>query len=137
MAFVRMAFTAVASALLFSAASARADEAVIERWYGALLKADRVVLAELLSDDARISLDDLDIVQTKQEFLASMDEWESAVAGGAIRHRLEKEEDGVSTVLVCYDFPNNRMLMQETFAITEGRITASSQAEVADNCDAY
>lgn len=137
MAFVRMAFTAVASALLFSAASARANEAVIERWYGALLKADRVVLAELLSDDARISLDDLDIVQTKQEFLESMDEWESAVAGGAIRHRLEKEEDGVSTVLVCYDFPNNRMLMQETFAITEGRITASSQAEVADNCDAY
>jgi hypothetical protein len=66
-----------------------------------------------------------------------MDEWESAVAGGTIRHRLEKEDDGVATVIVCYDFPGNRMLMQETFAISEGRITAGSQAEVADTCDAW
>jgi hypothetical protein len=29
------------------------------------------------------------------------------------------------------------MLMQETFAISEGRITAGSQAEVADTCDAW
>jgi hypothetical protein len=29
------------------------------------------------------------------------------------------------------------MLMQETFAVSDGRITASSQAEVADNCDGY
>ncbi|MET3793733.1 DUF4440 domain-containing protein [Aquamicrobium terrae] len=137
MPVMRMVLGLLAGAVLLVAISARADEAVIDRWYDALLKADRAVLAELLTDDARISLDDLDIVQTKAEFLESMDEWENAVAGGTIRHRLEKEEDGVSTVMVCYDFPNNRMLMQETFAVSDGRITASSQAEVADNCDAY
>ncbi|MGS1094451.1 DUF4440 domain-containing protein [Aquamicrobium terrae] len=137
MPVMRMVLGLLAGAVLLAAISARADEAVIDRWYDALLKADRAVLAELLTDDARISLDDLDIVQTKAEFLESMDEWENAVAGGTIRHRLEKEEDGVSTVMVCYDFPNNRMLMQETFAVSDGRITASSQAEVADNCDAY
>jgi len=137
MPVMRMVLGLLAGAVLLAAISARADEAVIDRWYDALLKADRAVLAELLTDDARISLDDLDIIQTKAEFLESMDEWENAVAGGTIRHRLEKEEDGVSTVMVCYDFPNNRMLMQETFAVSDGRITASSQAEVADNCDAY
>jgi acyl-CoA reductase-like NAD-dependent aldehyde dehydrogenase len=122
---------------LFVSGAVRADDQVIERWYDALLRADRSALAELLSEDARISLDDLDIVQNKEEFLESMDEWESAVAGGTIRHRLEKEDDGVATVIVCYDFPGNRMLMQETFAISEGRITAGSQAEVADTCDAW
>jgi hypothetical protein len=137
MSSIRTALAAVAIALLFVSGAVRADDQVIERWYDALLRADRSALAELLSEDARISLDDLDIVQNKEEFLESMDEWESAVAGGTIRHRLEKEDDGVATVIVCYDFPGNRMLMQETFAISEGRITAGSQAEVADTCDAW
>lgn len=137
MSSIRTALAAVAIALLFVSGAVRADDQVIGRWYDALLRADRSALAELLSEDARISLDDLDIVQNKKEFLESMDEWENAVAGGTIRHRLEKEDDGVATVLVCYDFPGNRMLMQETFAISEGRITASSQAEVADTCDAW
>ncbi len=137
MSSIRTGLAAVAIALLSVSGAVRADDQVIGRWYDALLKADRAALAELLSEDARISLDDLDIVQNKEEFLESMDEWESAVAGGTIRHRLEKEDDGVATVIVCYDFPGNRMLMQETFAISEGRITASSQAEVADTCDAW
>ncbi len=137
MSSIRTALAAVAIALLLVPGAVRADDQVIGRWYDALLRADRSALAELLSEDARISLDDLDIVQNKEEFLESMDEWESAVAGGTIRHRLEKEDDGVATVIVCYDFPGNRMLMQETFAISEGRITAGSQAEVADTCDAW
>ncbi len=137
MSCVKMALLALTAALLLAAGDARADNQVIERWYAALLTADRDTLAELLSDDARISLDDLDVIQDKQEFLDSMDEWENAVAGASIRHRVEKQDEGVTTVMVCYDFPDNRMLMQETFAVSDGRITASSQAEVADNCDGY
>lgn len=137
MSFVKRALLASTAALLLAAGGARADNQVIERWYAALLTADRDTLAELLSDDARISLDDLDVIQDKQEFLDSMDEWENAVAGASIRHRVEKQDEGVTTVMVCYDFPDNRMLMQETFAVSDGRIMASSQAEVADNCDGY
>lgn len=137
MSSVKKALLALTAALLLVAGGARADNQVIERWYAALLTADRDTLAELLSDDARISLDDLDVIQDKQEFLDSMDEWENAVAGASIRHRVEKQDEGVTTVMVCYDFPDNRMLMQETFAVSDGRITASSQAEVADNCDGY
>jgi hypothetical protein len=127
-----------AAALLIAIVAARADDgAIISRWYSALLVADRTELADLLADDVRIKLDDLGIVQSKQEFIASIDEWKGAVAGAAIRHRIEKSEGGVTTVVACYDFPNNDMLMQETFAVTDNRITASSQAAIAENCEAY
>jgi hypothetical protein len=128
------------AALVWTAAAMPAfadDGAVIDRWYTALLAADRAGLADLLSDDARIDLADLGVEQGKQEFLDSMDEWEASVKGAAIRHRIEKSEDGVSTVFACYDFPGNDLLMQETFAIAGDRITASSQATVAENCDSF
>lgn len=127
-----------AAALLIAIIAARADDgAIISRWYSALLVADRTELADLLADDVRIKLDDLGVVQSKQEFIASLDEWKGAVAGAAIRHRIEKSEGGVTTVIACYDFPNNDMLMQETFAVTDNRITASSQAAIAENCEGY
>lgn len=127
-----------AATLLMSAFGARADDGVIiNRWYSALLVADRTELTDLLADDVHIKLDDLGIVQNKQEFIASIDEWQGAVAGAAIRHRIEKSEAGVTTVIACYDFPNNDMLMHETFAVTENRITASSQAAIAENCEGY
>lgn len=113
------------------------DGAVIDRWYAALLAADRAGLADLLSDDARIELADLGIEQSKREFLDSMDEWEASAKGATIRHRIEKSEGGVSTVFACYDFPGNDLLMQETFAIAGDRITASSQATIAENCDSF
>jgi hypothetical protein len=128
------------AALVWAAAAMPAfadDGAVIDRWYAALLAADRAGLAELLSDDARIDLADLGVEQDKQEFLDSMDEWEASVKGAAIRHRIEKSEGGVSTVFACYDFPGNDILMQETFAIAGDRITASSQAAIAENCDSF
>lgn len=127
-----------AAALMIAIVAARADDrAIISRWYSALLVADRTELADLLADDVRIKLDDLGVVQSKQEFIASLDEWKGAVAGAAIRHRIERTESGVTTVIACYDFPNNDMLVQETFAVSENRITANSQAAIAENCEGY
>ena len=126
------------AALLFSIVCARADEgAIIDRWYSALLVADRTELSDLLADDVQIKLDDLGVVQNKQEFIASIDDWQTAVTGAAIRHRIEKTEAGVTSVIACYDFPSNEMLMQETFAISGNRITASSQAALAESCEGY
>jgi hypothetical protein len=126
------------TALLFSTLAARADDsAIINRWYSALLVADRTELSDLLADDVRIKLDDLGVVQTKQEFIASIDDWQGAVAGATIRHRIETSEAGLTTVIACYDFPSNDMLMRETFAVAGNRITASSQAAIAESCEAY
>ncbi|MBZ9770665.1 nuclear transport factor 2 family protein [Mesorhizobium sp. CA6] len=113
------------------------DGAIIDRWYSALLIADRTELSDLLSDDVRMKLDDMGVVQTKQDFIASIDEWQSAVAGAAIRHRVEKSENGETTVLACYDFPSNDTLMRETFTIAGGRIVVSTQTAVAQDCSAY
>jgi len=129
----------VTAALLMSTiVRASADDgAVIDRWYSALLVADRTELSELLSDDVRMKLNDIGVIQTKQDFIASIDEWQGAVAGATIRHRIEKSENGETTVLACYDFPSNDMLMRETFTVAGGRITASTQTAVAQDCSAY
>lgn len=127
----------VIAASLFGTPVYADDAVVIGRWYAALLAVDRDGLSALLSDDARIRLDDLGVEQSKAEFIASMDEWETASSGAAIRHRVEKSEGGVTTVVACYDFPANDILMRETFAITGDLITANSQAAMAETCDAY
>ncbi|MER9615103.1 nuclear transport factor 2 family protein [Mesorhizobium sp. M0207] len=135
---MRARFAFAAAALLCSANVARADDsAIIDRWYSALLVADRTELSDLLADNVRIKLDDLGVVQSRQEFIASIAEWQGAVAGAEIRHRIKKSEGGVTTVIACYDFPSNDMLMQETFAVANDQITASSQAAIAENCDGY
>jgi hypothetical protein len=123
--------------VLLATTYARADDDVIDRWYAALLAVDRAAISDLLSDDARIKLDDLGVEQSKAEFIASMEEWETAAAGATIRHRVEKVEGGVTTVIACYDFPANDILMRETFAVTGDKITASSQAAIAETCDTY
>jgi len=131
-------FLLAALLLLSSIIGASADDgAIIDRWYSALLVADRSELKELLADDARMKLDDIGVIQTKQDFIASIDEWQGAVAGATIRHRIEKSENGETTVLACYDFPSNDMLMRETFTVAGGRITASTQTAVAQDCSAY
>ncbi|MDG4876824.1 nuclear transport factor 2 family protein [Mesorhizobium sp. WSM4935] len=129
----------LAAALLLSTTvrASSDDGAIIDRWYSALLVADRTELSDLLADDVRMKLDDIGVVQTKEDFIASIDEWQGAVAGAAIRHRIEKSENGETTVLACYDFPSNDTLMRETFTVAGGRIIASTQTAVAQDCSAY
>ena len=131
-------FLLAALLLVSSVMRASADDgAIIDRWYSALLVADRSELTELLADDVRMKLDDIGVIQTKQDFIDSIDEWQGAVAGAEIRHRIEKSENGQTTVLACYDFPSNDTLMRETFTVAGGRITASTQTAVAQDCSAY
>lgn len=114
---------------------ARADEnPTISTWYAALAASDREKLGELLADDAVIVLEDLGIEQTKAEFIAALDEWETAVDGAEIRHRIDGAENGMTAVTVCYDFPDNQLLTRELFAIDAGHITKTIQTSIADDC---
>ena len=127
------------AALLLSFVPARADDgAIIDRWYSALLVADRTELSEpacrRCPDKARRSRRR---AERSRNSSPRSTNGKGAVAGAAIRHRIEKTEAGVTTVIACYDFPNNDMLMQETFAVAGNRITASSQAAIAENCDGF
>lgn len=125
---------------LFSASAPAAvagSDDIITRWYSMLVAANADGLASLLSDKAEIELTDLGIRQNKTQFLGTLGEWRIAIAGGGIRHRVEKVEGDVTTVLACYDFAENDILLRETFRIDGGLITGNTQTRVAENCNPY
>jgi hypothetical protein len=137
MAGRHLAATLLATSLLFPGLPAFADETVVKRWYAALVTVDEDALSNLLAEDAEMKLLDVGVVQSKSEFLASLDEWREAAKGLVVRRRVEGTEDGVTTVLACYDFPANDVLMRETFAISGTRIVENIQTRLAESCEAY
>jgi hypothetical protein len=130
-----LAVTALLSALTPSLAAGNDD--IITRWYSMLVAANEDGLASLLSDKVVIKLEDVGITQNKSEFLGTMGEWRIAIAGGGIRHKVEKTDGDVTTVLACYDFAENDILIRETFQIDDGLIGENTQARVADDCNAF
>lgn len=129
--------TMAAALALLATVSAIAQESVVDRWYAALLKADGPALSQLLADDATIRLDDIGVTQSKAEFIASMDEWQSAVKGAKIHHKIETEMGDTVAVRTCYDFPNNDMTTRETFTTRSGLIVANTQMTIGENCDGF
>ena len=126
-------------AALFSALtpSLAAGNDTITRWYSMLVAANEDGLASLLADKVVIKLEDIGITQNKSEFLGTMGEWRIAIAGGGIRHKVEKTDGDVTTVVACYDFAENDILIRETFKIDSGLIIENSQTRVAEDCNAY
>lgn len=93
-------------------------------------------IASLLSDDATIALTDLDLVQTRDEFIDSLVELDDALAGSRITHRIDAADGPLMSVLVCYEFESNSVLNRETVTFDSGLISVVTQVPVADNCDA-
>ncbi|WP_432286237.1 nuclear transport factor 2 family protein [Aminobacter sp. BA135] len=129
--------TIAAVLALLVAAGAVAQESIVDRWYQALLKADGQTLSQLLADNATIRLDDIGVTQSKAEFIASMEEWQTAVKGANIRHKIEAEMGDTVVVRTCYDFPNNDMTTRETFVTRGGLIVANTQMTIGENCDGF
>ncbi len=126
---------AVVSGLL--PAYGQAADQIVAGWYQALEAADEDGLARLLSEKAIIRLDDIGITQNKTEFLGTMGEWRLAIEGGNIRHRIERTAGDTTTALACYHFPDNDMLVRETFKVADGLIVESVQTRVAEDCSGY
>ena len=122
---------------LVPAISGEAERALVERWYAALEKIDRTAFGDLLSDSAKVTLGDLDIMQTKAEFISSLDEWEDAMKGAMIRHAVDSDEEGLITVSVCYKFSDNESLTREVFAFEGGKILSSEQETIAETCESF
>jgi hypothetical protein len=132
----------ILAALLFWAAlgaalAANSAEAVVEKWYAALEKADGATFEALIADGAVITLNDLETDQSKREFIESMDEWRDAMQGASILHKFESVTEDSASVLVCYTFPDNETLGRETFRVEKGRIKESVQTTIDDSCEEY
>lgn len=122
------------------AAAANGDlPAPVQAWYQALGEVDRSMLDNVLTDDARIDLRDLGIVQTKAEFLDSLDAWAEANKDAEILTRSGKETGSPDTVAVevCYRFPSNELLIEETFELAGEKITQSVQQQISESCDGF
>ncbi|XHB99333.1 nuclear transport factor 2 family protein [Nitratireductor sp. ac15] len=114
------------------------ENKVLAGWFDALRTADQQALSDLLSDDARIILNDIGIEQTKEEFLESIDAWEEATGNGSgIRYRVDEETNDEAVVTVCYDFPSNSVLTNERFIIREAKIKESRQTQIGESCDDF
>lgn len=121
-------------------APARADNALLDRWYWALFNVDRGVLSELLSDNALIELEDLGVTQTKMEFIAALDEWEDVAETANFAWQIDAEatqDASQATALVCYQFPGNDLMVREFFTFDQGKITGSVQSTVGDTCEDF
>jgi hypothetical protein len=54
------------------------------------------------------------------------------------RLTLKRLEDADQvTALVCYQFPDNDLMMREVFSLGNGRITGSVQSAVGDTCEEF
>lgn len=131
---LKLIFAFIAALAVNMASAGEAEKAAIDSWYKALATVDRATFGSLLADNAKITLGDLDIVQTKAEFITSLDEWEDAMKGASVRHAVESDTEGLVTVAVCYKFPDNESLTREVFAFDGGRISSSEQETIADTC---
>ena len=101
--------------LLCSPAAMADDRHIIERWYSALETSDRAEFEAILAADARIELNQLGIVQTRQEFIDSLDNWEAISNGLVITYEWEGIDATSASAEVCYRFPDQSFTNLEIF----------------------
>lgn len=130
----------VAGMLLMAAFGATAQDdvrniALAKAWYDALQAADAEALGAMLAPQAEIVLPDLDLSQTRAEFIESLDEWKDAIEGGTIRHRIDRNAATAIALTVCYAFQSGEFLAAELLELdAEGRIARSTQTGIGEAC---
>ncbi|MEZ5873038.1 MAG: hypothetical protein R3D32_14595 [Nitratireductor sp.] len=109
----------------------------VDTWYEALQSADRETFDQIIAEAAVIELKYLDISQTKDEFIESMDNWEEIADSVTIETKTVTSGNGNITVDVCYRFPDNERLNSESFVFSDGLIRSSVQELKAETCDGF
>lgn len=140
MMLVRSVVSALVATLMLPVSAALAQNSLLDRWYTALFDVNRVAIADLLADDAIIKLEDLGVIQTKAEFIEALDEWEAIVKTADLAWQLEDgspDEEATASVLVCYMFPDNELLIREVFAFREAKIISSVQTTAGESCEEF
>lgn len=126
----------VVALLMGTSAYAQDDQSlVLNSWYKALSPVDRDTISSLLTDDAVVELKDYDVVQSKSEFIDSLDSWEDAIEDGSIKYKMKDVgSDEVIIAVVCYTFSSNELMTEETFKFSDGKIMNSVQATISEDC---
>ncbi len=109
----------------------------VRAWFVALTKVNHPHFKKLIAEGTEIRLKDLGIVQTREEFLNSLDAWEEATKGAIILTQMISSENGKDVVEVCYRFPDNEQLNRETYHYSDGLITAVTQERIGNECKGF
>lgn len=137
---IRFLYMLLVVAVLSPVSGAAAQNTLLDRWYTALFDVNRVAIADLLAEDVIINLEDLGVTQTKPEFIESLDEWEEVAKNANLAWQLEEDAEvgpNEASVLVCYQFPDNEMMIREVFGFRDSKITSSVQTTVGDSCENF
>jgi hypothetical protein len=134
--FAVLAGSLFASAL---AAPAQADEPerVVREWYRRLSESDVAGLAGLIAPNAVFHTEASGKSQSREEFIAYMEQSQDVLANAEIRHRLQEKDETSITMIVCYDFQPGLTLNQETYRIADGKIVNARQKRLAEDCDGF
>ena len=132
--FFAVALVSAATTFANSASEVIESPQEVERWYVALGGVDKAEFNKLISDNAMIELKDLGVTQTKQEFIAALDEWAAATKDASLVYRYQSIEAAKAVVKVCYRFKNNETLIIETFTFANKQITGSVQEQKGEDC---
>lgn len=109
----------------------------IMTWYKSLKTNDANAIAGLLTDNAVIKLEDLGISQTKEEFIASLDQWAELNGDVNILTRTASVAGNKVEMKVCYRFTSNEVLNLETFELIETKIAKSVQKQLSKTCEDF
>ena len=117
------------------------EDASLTAWYAALQKPHVEALESLMAPDDlspfEYDIKDLSVKQNREEFIASMDEWVGAIAGGSIEYKITEAYEGGFNVLVCYRFVGSQLLAAEEVGVYDTKITRVSQVSKGDKCTGF
>jgi len=140
MSAIRTLTAAMALAAVLNGSPCVAQNSLLDRWYTAMFDVNRVAIDDLLAEDAVIQLEDLGLSQTKAEYMDALDEWEDIVKTANFAWQIEEgapADETNATVLVCYQFPDNELMIREAFTFRDGKIISSVHKTVSDSCEDF
>lgn len=109
----------------------------VSRWYDALRTADSAAFGQLITEDAVIELKASGIVQTREEFIGSLDDWAQLAMQGQILVRPVSASQDSAVAEVCYRFPGAERMNRETFSLADGKVTRLVQEEAGAGCPGF
>lgn len=112
-------------------------ERVVQDWYRRLRESDINGLAGLISPDAVFHTEASGKSQSREEFIAYMEQSQDILANAEIRHRLQEKDADSVTMIVCYDFQPGLTLNQEIYRVANGKIVNARQKRLAEDCDGF
>jgi len=111
-----------------------AKSETVDKWYAALKASDRSAFNEIMTEDAIIEIKALGIIQTKAEFIESLNNWEDIAKSLKLSHTVRKASDTSARVEVCYEFPSNSFTNTESFTLVNGKVTSQVQELLKEGC---